>query len=115
MLQWLMSQSGIGPSFGQAHDFMRAAKEIVPYDIERQGKEVARPYGVVNGSGKPNTFPAISIQMQILPLFHGLRVMNGIVSTWWPFQTLRAGLPKSEHARIPEKGPLPFRVCVALP
>jgi len=47
--QWLMFQmSGVGPSFGQAHHFMRAAKEIVPYAIERYGKEVVRLYGVMN-------------------------------------------------------------------
>lgn len=48
-LQWLMFQmSGVGPSFGQAHHFMRAAKEHVPYGIERYGKEAVRLYGVMN-------------------------------------------------------------------
>jgi GST-like protein len=49
-LQWLMFQlSGVGPSFGQAHHFMRAAKEHIPYGIDRYGNEVIRLYGVMNG------------------------------------------------------------------
>ena len=35
-LQWLMFQmGGVGPIFGQVHHFLRAAKEKVPYAIER--------------------------------------------------------------------------------
>lgn len=50
VIQWLMFQmGGIGPMFGQAHHFMRAAKEEVPYGIDRYGKEVRRLYGVLNG------------------------------------------------------------------
>ena len=49
VIQWLMFQmGGIGPMFGQAHHFMRAAKEEVPYGIERYGKEVRRLYGVLD-------------------------------------------------------------------
>ena len=48
-LQWLMFQmGGIGPIFGQVHHFMRAAKEKVPYAIERFGKENRRLYGVLD-------------------------------------------------------------------
>lgn len=48
-LQWLMFQmAGIGPMFGQAHHFMRAAKEKVPYGIERYSRESARLYGVMD-------------------------------------------------------------------
>ncbi len=48
-LQWLMFQMGaIGPIFGQVHHFMRAAKEKVPYAIERFGKENRRLYGVLD-------------------------------------------------------------------
>ncbi len=48
-LQWLMFQmGGVGPTFGQAHHFMRAAKEVVPYGIERYGREAVRLYGVIN-------------------------------------------------------------------
>ena len=49
-LQWLMFQmGGIGPIFGQVHHFKRAAKEQVPYALERFGKEAERVYGVLDG------------------------------------------------------------------
>jgi GST-like protein len=48
-LQWLMFQmGGVGPMFGQAHHFLRAAKEPVPYAIERYTSEARRLYGVLN-------------------------------------------------------------------
>ena len=48
-LQWLMFQmGGVGPIFGQVHHFLRAAKEAVPYAIERYTKETRRLYGVLN-------------------------------------------------------------------
>jgi len=48
-LQWLMFQmGGIGPIFGQVHHFLRAAKEKVPYAIERYTKENRRLYGVLD-------------------------------------------------------------------
>lgn len=49
VLQWLMFQmGGVGPMFGQAHHFMRAAKEQIPYGIERYGNEAKRLYGVMD-------------------------------------------------------------------
>jgi GST-like protein len=48
-LEWLMFQmGGVGPMFGQTHHFLRAAKEPVPYAIERYMKETRRLYGVLN-------------------------------------------------------------------
>jgi GSH-dependent disulfide-bond oxidoreductase len=48
-LQWLMFQMGsIGPMFGQAHHFMRAKKDEVPYGSERYGNEAKRLYGVMD-------------------------------------------------------------------
>jgi len=48
-IQWLMFQmGGVGPMLGQAHHFMRFAKEKVPYGIERYGKETRRLYGVMD-------------------------------------------------------------------
>jgi len=48
-LQWLMFQmGGVGPMFGQVHHFLRAAKEQVPYGIERYSKEKDRLYGVLD-------------------------------------------------------------------
>ena len=49
VLQWLMFQMGsVGPMFGQAHHFMRAKKDEVPYGSERYGNEAKRLYGVMN-------------------------------------------------------------------
>jgi GST-like protein len=48
-LQWLMFQmGGVGPTFGQVHHFVRAAKIEVPYAIERYTKEKDRLYGVLD-------------------------------------------------------------------
>jgi GSH-dependent disulfide-bond oxidoreductase len=48
-LQWLMFQmGGVGPMFGQAHHFLRTAKEQVPYGIERYSKETRRLYAVLD-------------------------------------------------------------------
>jgi GST-like protein len=50
VLQWLMFQMGsVGPMFGQAHHFMRAKKDEVPYGSERYGNEARRLYGVMDG------------------------------------------------------------------
>src|SRR6266480_4095603 len=48
-LQWLMFQmGGVGPTFGQAHHFMRAKKDEIPYGSERYGKEAKRLYAVMD-------------------------------------------------------------------
>lgn len=48
-LQWLMFQmGGVGPMFGQAHHFLRAAPEQVPYGIKRYTEETKRLYGVID-------------------------------------------------------------------
>ena len=50
VIQWLMFQmGGVGPIFGQVHHFKRAAKEEVPYAIDRYYTECRRLYGVLNG------------------------------------------------------------------
>ncbi len=49
VLQWLMFQMGsVGPMFGQAHHFMRAKKDEIPYGSERYGNEAKRLYGVMD-------------------------------------------------------------------
>ena len=49
VIQWLMFQmGGIGPIFGQVHHFLRAAKEKVPYGIQRYGTECRRLYSVLD-------------------------------------------------------------------
>jgi GST-like protein len=59
VIQWLMFQmGGVGPIFGQVHHFLRAAKEKVPYGIERYGKECRRLYGVLNGRLGENEYLA---------------------------------------------------------
>ena len=58
-LEWLMFQmGGVGPMFGQTHHFLRAAKEPVPYAIERYAKETRRLYGVLNERLKDRDFLA---------------------------------------------------------
>jgi GST-like protein len=58
-LQWLMFQmGGVGPMFGQVHHFLRAAKEQVPYAIERYSKETRRLYGVLSERLKGNEYLA---------------------------------------------------------
>ena len=48
-LQWLMFQmGGVGPMFGQAHHFLRAAPKQVPYGIKRYTDETRRLYGVLD-------------------------------------------------------------------
>ena len=48
-LQWLMWQmGGVGPMFGQAHHFLRFAKEDVPYGKKRYHDETKRLYGVMD-------------------------------------------------------------------
>jgi GST-like protein len=48
-LVWLMWQmGGFGPMLGQAHHFLRFAKEDVPYAKERYHKETQRLYGVLD-------------------------------------------------------------------
>jgi GST-like protein len=57
VLQWLMFQmGGVGPMFGQAHHFMRAKKDEVPYGSERYGAEAKRLYGVMDARLKENRF-----------------------------------------------------------
>jgi GST-like protein len=57
VLQWLMFQmGGVGPMFGQAHHFMRAKKDEVPYGSERYGNEAKRLYGVMDLRLKQNAF-----------------------------------------------------------
>ena len=57
VLQWLMFQIGIvGPMFGQAHHFMRAKKDEIPYGSERYGNEAKRLYGVMDRQLEKNMY-----------------------------------------------------------
>ena len=56
-LQWLMFQmGGVGPMFGQVHHFLRAAKEQVPYAIQRYITETRRLYSVLDGRLKDHEY-----------------------------------------------------------
>src|SRR3546814_6518742 len=58
-IQWLMWQmGGFGPMLGQAHHFLRAAKEQVPYGVERYTTEAKRLYRVLNGHLGKNEYLA---------------------------------------------------------
>ena len=47
--QWLMWQmGGLGPMAGQAHHFLKFAKEDIPYAKDRYRAETARLYGVMD-------------------------------------------------------------------
>jgi len=49
VLQWLMFQmGGVGPTYGQAHHFLKFAKEDVPYGKKRYHDETKRLYGVMD-------------------------------------------------------------------
>ncbi len=59
VIQWLMFQmGGIGPIFGQVHHFKRAAREKVPYAIERYMNECLRLYGVLDKRLEPRPYLA---------------------------------------------------------
>ena len=58
-LQWLMFQmGGVGPIFGQVHHFLRAAREPVPYAVERYSKEKDRLYQVLDNHLKAHQYLA---------------------------------------------------------
>ena len=59
VIQWLMFQmGGVGPIFGQAHHFRRAAKQKVPYAIGRFTDETRRLWGVLDGRLAENEYLA---------------------------------------------------------
>ena len=59
VIQWVMFQmGGVGPMFGQVHHFKRAAKEKVPYAINRYFNECRRLYGVLNSRLKDREYIA---------------------------------------------------------
>ncbi|NEK21161.1 glutathione S-transferase family protein [Sulfitobacter sp. JBTF-M27] len=57
--QWLMWQmGGLGPMAGQAHHFLKFAKEDIPYAKDRYRDETARLYGVLDRQLAQNEFVA---------------------------------------------------------
>jgi len=75
VLQWLMFQmGGIGPQFGQAHHFRRAAKgheEAIKYGTERYTRETRRLWGVLDARLADNEFIAAGeytiVDIAVLP------------------------------------------------
>ena len=58
-LEWLMWQmGGVGPMFGQAHHFLRAAPTKIEYGIKRYVDEAKRLYGVLDKQLASNDFSA---------------------------------------------------------
>ena len=59
VLEWLMWQmGGVGPMFGQAHHFLRAAPSKIEYGIKRYVDEAKRLYGVLDKQLAGNAFAA---------------------------------------------------------
>jgi GST-like protein len=54
----MFQMGGVGPMFGQVHHFLRAAKEAVPYAIERYTNETRRLYGVLDARLKDHEYLA---------------------------------------------------------
>src|SRR5512143_387891 len=58
-LEWLMWQmGGVGPMFGQAHHFLRAAPTKIEYGIKRYVDEAKRLYGVLDKQLASNAYAA---------------------------------------------------------
>jgi len=57
--EWLMWQmGGVGPMFGQAHHFLRAAPTKIEYGIKRYVDEAKRLYGVLDRQLATNPYAA---------------------------------------------------------
>jgi GST-like protein len=54
----MFQMGGVGPMFGQAHHFLRAAPEKIQYGIDRYTKEARRLYGVMDGRLKNSEYLA---------------------------------------------------------
>ena len=75
--EWLMWQmGGVGPMFGQAHHFLRAAPTKIEYGIKRYVDEAKRLYGVLDRQLAANAYSAGAeytiADMAIFPWYGGL-------------------------------------------
>jgi len=99
-LQWLMFQmGGVGPIFGQVHHFLRAAKEQVPYAIERYTRETRRLYSVLNERLKDREFLPTATRWRTSRPIPGSRATSGTRRTSTTFRTSSAGSTRSRRGR----------------
>ena len=74
VLQWLMFQvGGVGPLFGQRNHFSFAAKEKIPYAIDRYENEAIRLCRVLNGALEGNEYIAGQYSIADIALFTWVR------------------------------------------
>ena len=92
VFQWLMFQmGGVGPMFGQTHHFLRAAKEEVPYAIERYKKETDRLYGVMDKQLATSKFIACNqYSIADVAIFPWLRNWENHGIDWADYPHLKA-------------------------
>ena len=82
----MFQMGGVGPMFGQAHHFMRAKKDEIPYGSERYGNEAKRLYGVMDRQlAKQRVLRAASTRSPTSRPIPGWRATNGTASTWRRF------------------------------
>ena len=96
----MFQMGGVGPMFGQMHHFLRAAKEQVPYAIERYSKETKRLYGVLNERLKDRDYLADELlDRRTSRPIPGSRATSGTRRTSTTFRTSSAGSTRSRRGR----------------
>lgn len=112
VIQWLMFQmGGVGPNFGQAHHFRRAAPEKVPYGIERYTKETRRLWGVMDDRLAENQWLAASgfsiADIAVFPWtmrheWQGIELDEfPSVKRWYEAMDARPGVRRGLAAQVP--------------
>lgn len=111
-IQWLMFQmGGVGPNFGQAHHFRRAAKEKVPYAIDRYTTETRRLWKVMNDRLDGNDWFANNdysiVDMAIFPWtmryeWQGIALDEfPNMKRWYEAMEARPGVQRGLAAQVP--------------
>ena len=76
--------------FGQAHHFMRAKKDEIPYGSERYGNEAKRLYGVMDRQLRRHEyFARASTRSPTWRSIRGWRATSGTASTWRQFPNVK--------------------------
>jgi GST-like protein len=91
-LEWLMWQmGGVGPMFGQAHHFLRAAPTKIEYGIKRYVDEAKRLYGVLDKQLAGNAYaPGADYSIADMAIFPWTRATNGTRSNLADFPQRQA-------------------------